>query len=235
MGQGHGSVVGAIEISDCDRSADLDEPEFDLDANYFVGQPLDPDQEDDTTRNSLWIRIQHGGANPEVADTLSIQVVDLDEVRPGTVEDVMAHGCQRNGVAADEGRGCVRADLAMTLSCPDSFLNLVAAADLDADGNPIPCPADEDVDLGGAFAGDFDDPEAFEDPFFDGDASDPDARHPSCIVFRSLGAEYGDEIAAVFHFAVRDARMVDAAKAGGYLRGRFRFELRSGPGAQAFP
>ena len=237
LGKGEGAVVGAIEISGCAKNSDYDDPEFDLGADFFVGQPnFDPDEDDDVARDSLWIRVQHGGAYEELADTLSIHVIDLDKVREGVVEEVMADGCQRSKGkdGADDLPGCVRAELLMALSCPDAFENLVAAADLDVDGNPIPCPAD--VDLRRTFAGDFDDPEAFEDPFFSGDASDPDALHPSCIVFESLGAEYGDEIAAAFHFALRDARRLDGpSEVGGYLRGRFRFDLWRGAGAQAYP
>jgi hypothetical protein len=184
----------------------------------------------------LWIRVQQGGAYQEVADSLSIQVVDMDNVQPGVVEEVMARGCQRTSGEDGDGdlRGCVRAELSMALSCPDAFENLVAMADLDGAGDPVPCPAE--IDLDRTFAGDFDDPDAFSDPFFAGAARDPDALHPSCIVFRSLGVDYGDEIAAAFHFAIRDARMLDGQSgAGGYLRGRFRFELRRGSGAQAFP
>ena len=237
VGDGQGAVVGAIEISGCEKNSDFSEPDFDLHPDFFVGQPFfDPDEDSDAIRDSLWIRVQHGGAYQEVADTLSIQVIDMAKVRPGVVEEVMPQGCQRSsgetGVA--DLRGCVRAELSMALSCPDAFENLVGMADLDADGNPLPCP--RGVDLQSTFGGDFDDVDAFDDPFFAGDPSDPDAPHPSCIVFSSLGSDYGDEIAAAFHFAIRDARILDGpSRAGGYLRGRFRFELRRGSGAQAFP
>ena len=236
VGKGTGAVVGSIQIEGCEKNTDFDEQQFDLDADFFVGQPfLDPDADQSMRRDSLWIRIQRGGAYQESADALSIQVVDLANVREGEVEDVMADGCQRSSGEDSSGdvSGCVRAELSLALSCPDAFENLVATADLDADGAPIPCPTSVADNV---FDGDFDDPAAFEDPFFAGDASVPGALHPSCIVFQTLGSDYGDEIAAAFHFGVHDARMLDGPSgAGGYLRGRFRFELQRGAGAQAFP
>jgi hypothetical protein len=223
VGKGDGVVVGALSIPDCHHDRAMDDSNFDLDADFYAGQPLFHDQDRTSAPDALFIRIQHGGTYAEVADALSIQVIDLAMVHQDAVEEVTLGGN-------------VRAHLRMGLRCPDAFEDLVAAAD---DGTACPNVGREDRDR--LFAGDFNDPAAFDDPFFSGDPADSAAPHPSCIMFRRIGTAFDDEITAAFHFNILDGRTLDGGKgsgasdAHGYLRGRFRFTLDRGPGAQAFP
>jgi len=241
VGHGEGVVVGSLFLPGCEKDQDLKalgRDAFDLRPDYFVAQPvLDTDEDEATTRDALFIRIQHGGAQVDAADTLTIQVLDLDSVQTGgRVEEVMPTGCQRSSGEDGPGdaRGCVRATLRMPIRCPDTFESLEAAAydptpDQGDNGDETPCPTT--ITTSPFFEGDFDRFEDSLDPFWSGGAE-----HPSCIAFRDIGREFGDEIAAVFHFNIRDARTIDGkSSAGGYLRGRFRFKFERGPGAQTFP
>lgn len=211
-GDGQGIVVGSLYVPGCDEDEAFDRRDsFDLGVDFFVAQPiLDPDEDESMAQDGLSIRLQHGGSSTDVADGLSIQVVDVDEVNLGSVAPV-------------EPGGMVRATLSMALRCPDAFEAMDAAA---AEGATCPTAVGA-----GLFSGDFDDPDDFDDPFWT-----EGLQHPSCIVFDRIGTRFGDEIAAAFHFNLRDTRAREGEETvSGFVHGRFRFTLERGTGAQTFP
>lgn len=208
VGGGEGFVVGELEVPGCDDLEDT----FDLQADFFAGEPYDDaGKNDEARRDTLSLRIQRSGNNREVVDGVTIQVLDVESVREHRLVDVKA-GC------TDPADCPVRASLSLFLTCPQVYTPLLAQG-------MVACP--DDVDVEPLCAGDFADREPYRqrlEQMLPEDAA--------CLVFCDLAHDFNQEVAAAFRMQIIDDRSDESV---GWIAGRFQFELARGQAGQTFP
>ncbi len=258
-GDGEGEVVGVFFLLGCDDAFDygsVDAPvRYDMEANFFVGEPIVDELESHPT-NRLDIRIQRGGNNIEDVDSLYFQIADVRQV----AESFSATGYSGTSVGYGEN---VRALLSLFVTCPTFFGSLVATVDASAPACPDLDPVQRDelcdsLDYNSPL-----DPVATLGPFAPGS---------SCLIFCRFGSarrgeqvrpdfsiNFGDVVQGLFYLTLVEQRLLESGQeicddgrdndgdgvadetdctdsaAGGWLMGKFNFEVRRGQVAQEFP
>lgn len=77
-GRGEGWVVGSVFLDNCKEGGELDaQGTFDLDADFFAGDPLFDNSESAYARSRLFIRLQQTSNPVAESDSLALQFQDL--------------------------------------------------------------------------------------------------------------------------------------------------------------
>ena len=165
---GEGWVVGSLFAENCRSGNTLDRPDdqYDLEADFFAGDPLlDFSDSDSTRRSSVLVRVQSTSNRPEESDALLIRIHDLRSAaiayaaeQPLEAQECFdLAGCPSASTIGGQLRPLVlRSQLNLYTTCPDSKTALVAStqtfstADLGAGGSceiksqlapPAGCPS----------------------------------------------------------------------------------------------
>lgn len=258
-GDGEGEVVGEFFLLGCDDAFDygsLATPaHYDMEANFFVGEPI-VDERESNPVNRLDLRIQQGGNNIEDVDSLYIQIANVR-----TAAEAFADAAY-SGSPVGEGQN-IRANLSLYVTCPTYFGRLAATVSASALACPALDPAARD-----ALCEAMDYDEAL-DP---AQAFAPFSNESSCLIFCRFGmaergsevphdfaVDFGDVVQGIFHFNLVEQRLLaqgaeicndgtdndgdgevdeancEISQGGGRLMGKFNFEVRRGQVAQEFP
>jgi len=256
-GEGEGTVVGSFYLLGCDGTFDYGSAgspvQYNMNADFFVGEPI-VDQGGSNPENRLDLRIQRGGNNIEDADSLYIQIAD--------VQEVAAQFSASQGTPVGPSN-TIRATLLLYVTCPTFYGRLEATGDASGTGCPsLDASALDTLCAEVDFAGDVDPTTPFP----------PFAANSSCIVFcrfgsmergdevpDDFGVDFGESVQGIFHLNLLEQRLLESgteicadgrdndgdgdvdetdcesSTGGGRLMGRFNFVVRRGQVAQEFP
>ncbi len=77
-GRGEGWVMGSVFVGNCKEGAELDaDDDFDLEADFFAGDPLFDNSHASSARSRLFIRLQQTSNPVAESDSLALQFQDL--------------------------------------------------------------------------------------------------------------------------------------------------------------
>jgi hypothetical protein len=217
VGQGTGQVEGAVHIVACDNRNNFDSPNYRMDPDFFVGDPIEDINQDAYPQNRLEIRIQAssgnlGNATPSLEngagiDALFVSIRDVRWVAQQVGQPIPMSALDVNYMSINPPP--IRAYLSMAGTCPFSP-NRLLPADSDAGVATITFQQ-----LGKAVEG-------------QGYAPAPDFK-----------VDYGEDIRATFDLTLTDLRyklhLSADSQASGHITGNFEFTLRRGAAGQAFP
>lgn len=265
VGDGSGWITGSLSIDNCfDGEPLVREGDFDLEANFFTGEPLpDSTEVQSQQRNGLNLRIQNTSNNTEDSDGILFQFSDVRAaarlMAAGQPIPITSDGlCDQRCAGSTD---LLRSRLFVFASCPDCQQQLLGtsrqlgpsaedAGCIQPTGVTDPeCPtlsaADQQA-LNEICGSDFSlrTFEARVDEILGGGACLYLCRFGDLTAGESAGSlddfviEYDDHIEALFSMSVVDARAIDqqtCAAASGQVRGMFSFEIDRGSAAQSFP
>jgi hypothetical protein len=82
VGEGSGHVTGTLNVMGCSTKGIFPSPSYNLQPDFFVGQPIDADPISAPTfpANQMIVRVQHSGARLEFADALLFWFLDSAQV-----------------------------------------------------------------------------------------------------------------------------------------------------------
>ena len=258
-GDGEGEVVGQFYLLSCDDAFDYGSSgtpaRYDMEANFFVGEPIVDDRESNPV-NRLDIRIQRGGNNIEDVDSLYFQIANVRAVAESFSASAYA------GTAVGESEN-IRASLSLYVTCPTFFGRLAATLPAGVQA----CP-DLDAATRDALCESMD----YDAPVDPGEVFPPFGPQSSCLIFCRFGnaqrgqtvphdfaIDFGDVVQGIFRLNMVEQRLLTSGReicgdgldndgdgtadeadcestaGGGTLLGKFNFEVRRGQVAQEFP
>ncbi len=213
VGQGTGQVQGDVHVKQCNDRQDFDAPNYVMNPDFFVGEPIEDINQNAFPENRLEIRVQASPGNIGGVVTSLDQGAGIDTLMV-SISDVRAVGALLGQpipliaiiptLPAPMPPPPVRVDLRMLGTCPFSPNNTLSA------DTPSTITFTK---FGNAVAGQ-------EPP--------PDFK-----------VDFGDTITATFDLTLVDERFKLGLTAvpmnNGHVTGNFTFELRRGAAGQTFP
>ncbi len=254
--EGDGVVGGEIFIIGCNETDNYGEElypaYFDLQANFFVGEPV-KDEAAVPTQHRLDIRLQKGSNTIEDADSLYIQITRVAlAARRFAAWEPLPVGIDQNA----------KASLSLYLTCP-SFFDGPEANPTGPEYCPTLTPEQQQELCDGTVYGEMDQLRLPHEPFSEGQ---------SCLVLCQFGSaqrgdtidddfsiDFGDVVSGVYFFTLNNRRMVydsaeicddqidndgdgiidedlcDYRTTGGFVQGNFTVKLRRAKAILAFP
>jgi hypothetical protein len=214
VGQGTGEVKGNLQILACDQRTNLEQPSYNMNPDFFVGEPIEDINQNGFPQNRLEIRVQASSANlggvvtsldnGAGVDTLFVSISDVFAVASLVGQPIVLKPIDVNYLSPNPPP--VRVALGMLGSCPFSPNNTLAA----------------DV------------PSTITFTKFGCITS-----NPPCTLDPAYKVDFGEEISATFDLTLVDLRnklgLTPAPQGSGHVMGNFDFELRRGAAGQTFP
>jgi hypothetical protein len=213
VGQGSGQVSGDLYINACDQRNRLDKHPYNMNPDFFVGEPIEDINQNGYPQNRLEIRIQATASNlggvvtsldqGAGVDTLFISISDVYAVAQMVNTDIALNPIDVNYLGPTPPP--VRIALGMLGTCPFSPNNTVYA------------------DVGSTI-------------HFTKFGCVTD--NPPCTLAPDYKVDFGEDLEATFELNLVDLRATlfkSMPQAGAHVSGNFSFELRRGAAGQTFP
>ena len=213
VGQGTGQVSGNVHITACDQRNRFDRDPYNMNPDFFVGEPIEDINQNGFPENRLEIRIQATSANlggvvtsldqGAGVDTLFISIADVHAVAQMVNQPIALNPIDPNYEGPTPPP--IRIALGMLGTCPFSPNNTIYA------------------DVGSTIT-------------FTKFGCITD--NPPCTLEPDYKVDFGEDLAATFDLNLVDLRaklFMSMPEASGHVTGNFSFELRRGAAGQTFP
>jgi hypothetical protein len=213
VGQGTGQVTGNVHITACDQRHPFDKDPYNMNPDFFVGEPIEDINQNGFPQNRLEIRVQATSANlggvvtsldqGAGVDTLFISISDVYGVAQMVNQPIALNPIDVNYMSPNPPP--VRIALGMLGSCPFSPNNtLYADVGSTITFTKFGCVTDD----------------------------------PPCMLTPDYKVDFGEQIVANFNLILVDYRAKlfgTPVQAMGAVSGFLNFELRRGAAGQTFP
>ena len=215
VGQGSGAVSGDLDITACDQRTALHQHPYNMEPDFFVGEPIEDINQNGYPKNRLEIRVQATASNlggvvtsldqGAGVDTLFVSIADVYSVAQMVQagQAIMLNPIDVNYNSPNPPP--IRIALGMLGSCPFSPNNtLYADVGSTITFTKFGCITD----------------------------------NPPCSLAPDYKVDFGEDIVATFDLTLVDLRAKlygTAPQAMGHVTGNFNFELRRGAAGQTFP
>jgi hypothetical protein len=213
VGQGSGQVSGNVHINACDQRNRFDRDPYNMNPDFFVGEPIEDINQNGYPENRLEIRIQATSANlggvvtsldqGAGVDTLFVSIADVYTVAQMVNQPIALNPIDINYTSPNPPP--IRIALGMLGTCPFSPNNTIYA------------------DVGSTIT--------FTKFGCITDSS-------PCTLSPDYKVDFGEDLEASFDLNLVDLRarlFQTMPQASGHVTGNFSFELRRGAAGQTFP